>query len=115
MRRHGPVRPILWRSRLEKQARLLAQAPMFEAGQVLLPREAPWLATYLAELLAFPNGKHDDQVDSTSQALNWLSLQDRHRHATSAPQPAAAAGTEAGGGVGEDLARRTPMRRSSGS
>ena len=62
-----------WPARLEKVARLLAQAPMFEAGQVLLPREAPWLGTYLAELLAFPNGKHDDQVDSTSQALNWLS------------------------------------------
>ena len=74
MRRHGPVRPILWRVQLEKQARLLAQAPMLEAGQVLLPREAPWLATFLAELLAFPNVKHDDQVDSTSQALNWLSL-----------------------------------------
>ncbi len=41
MRRHGPVRPISWPARLEKQARLLAQAPMFEAGQVLLPREAP--------------------------------------------------------------------------
>jgi hypothetical protein len=40
---------------------------------VLLPREAPWLASYLAEMLAFPGGKHDDQVDSTSQALEWLS------------------------------------------
>jgi hypothetical protein len=39
----------------------------------LLPREAPWLAAYVAELLAFPNGAHDDQVDSTSQALSWLS------------------------------------------
>jgi predicted phage terminase large subunit-like protein len=73
MRRHGPVRPIRWPARLEKEARLLAQAPMFEAGQVLLPREAPWLATYVSELLAFPNAKHDDQVDSTSQGLNWLS------------------------------------------
>ena len=73
MRLHDPVRPILWAVRLEKEARLLAQAPKFEAGQVLLPREAPWLGVYLAELLAFPNGRHDDQVDSTSQALNWLS------------------------------------------
>jgi hypothetical protein len=24
-----------------------------------------------AELLAFPSGKHDDQVDSVSQFLNW--------------------------------------------
>ena len=74
MRRHGPVRPISWPARLEKQVRLLAQAPMFEVGQVPLPREAPWLATYVTEILVFPNGKHDDQVESTSQALNWLSL-----------------------------------------
>jgi predicted phage terminase large subunit-like protein len=73
MRLHSHVRPILWRPRLDKEARLLGQAPKFEAGQVLLPREAPWLATYISELLAFPNGAHDDQVDSTSQALGWLS------------------------------------------
>ena len=49
LRRHGPVRPISWPARLEKQARLLAQAHMFEAGQVPLPREAPWLATYVTD------------------------------------------------------------------
>jgi len=37
-----------------------------------LPENAPWLAIYLTELLGFPNAPHDDQVDSTSQALNWL-------------------------------------------
>jgi hypothetical protein len=37
-----------------------------------MPAQAPWLGDYLHELLAFPNGAHDDQVDSTSQALNWL-------------------------------------------
>lgn len=73
MRLHSHVRPILWRVRLDKEARLLGQAPKFEAGQVLLPRDAPWLAEYVSELLAFPNGAHDDQVDSTSQALGWLS------------------------------------------
>lgn len=78
MRLHSPVRPILWRPHFDKEARLLAQAPKFEAGQVLLPREAPWLATYMSELLAFPNGAHDDQVDSTSQALNWLSRRIAH-------------------------------------
>ena len=42
-----------------------------ENGFVCLPREAHWLAEYLHELTTFPNGKHDDQVDSTSQALGW--------------------------------------------
>jgi hypothetical protein len=27
---------------------------------------------FLNELLAFPNGRHDDQVDSISQLLNWV-------------------------------------------
>jgi hypothetical protein len=66
---------------------LLAQAPKFEAGQVLLPREASWLAVYLSELLAFPNGSHDDQVDSTSQALNWLSRQIAIGHPRTRPDP----------------------------
>jgi len=42
-----------------------------ENGFVYLPTEADWLAVYLHELTSFPSGKHDDQADSTSQALNW--------------------------------------------
>jgi hypothetical protein len=30
------------------------------------------LAARLSELATFPNGKYDDQADSTSQALDWL-------------------------------------------
>ena len=51
--------------------RMEAQTPRFEAGHVLLPKEAPWLATFLDELLAFPRGRHDAQVDSVSQFLKW--------------------------------------------
>lgn len=72
LRRSSELRPIMMRPRFDKQARLLAQSARFEAGQVFLPQEAPWLGDYIAELLAFPNGRHDDQVDSTSQALNYL-------------------------------------------
>ena len=31
-----------------------------------------WLGEFLTELLSFPNGRHDDQVDSVSQFLRWL-------------------------------------------
>jgi hypothetical protein len=48
-----------------------AQSARFEAGQVYLSEQAPWLATFLHELLAFPKGRYDDQVDSVSQFLNW--------------------------------------------
>ena len=52
---------------------MLAQSARFEAGQVYVPQDAPWLAGWMSELLAFPTGRHDDQVDSTSQALDYLS------------------------------------------
>jgi predicted phage terminase large subunit-like protein len=49
--------------------RMHAQTAMIENGFVHLPERAPWLAQYLHELTAFPNGKHDDQVGSTAQVL----------------------------------------------
>ena len=55
----------------DKVMRLHAQTATIENGFVFLPEEAPWLADYLAELMAFPAGRHDDQVDSTAQALAW--------------------------------------------
>jgi len=56
---------------MEKQMRLHSVTSTIENGFVYLPTEADWLACYLKELTAFPNSKHDDQADSTSQALDW--------------------------------------------
>jgi predicted phage terminase large subunit-like protein len=55
----------------DKLVRMEAQCARFESRQVHFPREAPWLGDLLHELLAFPNGRHDDQIDSISQFLNW--------------------------------------------
>jgi predicted phage terminase large subunit-like protein len=55
----------------EKLVRMEAQSARFEAGQVHFPREASWLDELLHELLAFQNARHDDQIDSISQFLNW--------------------------------------------
>ena len=55
----------------DKAMRMSAQSVRFEAQSVYLPRAAPWLDELVAELLAFPAGRHDDQVDSISQALEW--------------------------------------------
>ncbi len=63
----------------DKLVRMEAQTPKIEAGQVFLPKDAPWLGDFLDELLAFPKGRHDDQVDSVSQFLNWAS---RRQHST---------------------------------
>jgi predicted phage terminase large subunit-like protein len=54
-----------------KEFRFDKVAPMFEAGTVFLPERASWLADYEKELIGFPNSKHDDQVDMTSQYLDW--------------------------------------------
>jgi predicted phage terminase large subunit-like protein len=56
----------------DKLMRLHAQTAMFENGFVFLPSTAPWLADYVAELTSFPGSKYDDQVDSTTQALDYL-------------------------------------------
>ena len=52
--------------------RLHAQTAMIENGFVQIPETAPWLAEYLHEISVFPKGKHDDQVDSTAQFLDWF-------------------------------------------
>ena len=56
----------------DKSTRLAMVAPLFEAGRVLLPESSGWKSDYLDELFAFPSGEHDDQVDSTTQALTYL-------------------------------------------
>ncbi len=85
LRRSGELRCILRPPRFDKEARFLAQSVRFETGQVHVPIEAPWLADWLSELLAFPNGRHDDQVDSTSQALHYLTDRTAHtKHAETA-------------------------------
>ena len=45
---------------------------MIEAGKVVLPEQAPWLADFENEILRFPNASHDDQVDALTQYLDWL-------------------------------------------
>ena len=56
----------------DKVQRMSVQCAKIEAGFVRCPKSASWLDTYLQEMAEFPNGKYDDQVDSTSQILNAL-------------------------------------------
>ena len=69
----GMPRPLGRKPEGSKPERMVAQSAKIEAGHVYLPRAARWLDTLMLELLAFPNGRHDDQVDSVSQILNWAS------------------------------------------
>ena len=56
----------------DKITRMSAQSAKIEGGQVYLLKQAPWLGDLQTELLQFPHGRHDDQVDSISQFLNWI-------------------------------------------
>jgi predicted phage terminase large subunit-like protein len=56
----------------DKATRLEAASIYFERGQVFLPERAPWLEQFEDELFSFPDGLFNDQVDSTSQFLNWI-------------------------------------------
>jgi predicted phage terminase large subunit-like protein len=56
----------------DKITRMSAQSAKIEAGQVYLLNQASWLGDLQAELLQFPHGRNDDQVDSISQFLNWI-------------------------------------------
>ena len=55
-----------------KMARVNAVSAAIESGHVFLPRNAPWLGEFLDQWSAFPAGKHDDMVDSSTQALSHL-------------------------------------------
>jgi len=48
----------------DKETRMSRQQGRFEAGRILLPTEALWLADFENELLAFPGGRYNDQVDA---------------------------------------------------
>lgn len=54
----------------DKETRMSVASAKIEARQVHFPERASWLAELEAELFSFPGSRHDDQVDSISQALN---------------------------------------------
>lgn len=68
----GLPRPIARTPKEDKATRMAAQTVRIEQGYVHIPIEASWLAAFRSEMLQFPNGKHDDQVDSVSQFLQWV-------------------------------------------
>lgn len=73
-----------------KLDRLVAVSALFESGLVHLPEHAPWLVDYEAELFGYPLTTHDDQIDSTSQALQWMSRHaGRYQHHASGQTRAA--------------------------
>ena len=65
-----PIKPTL-----DKSSRVISQTDRFEGGSVLLPERAEWLDGFIGELLSFPGGRHDDQVDALVQGMAWMRAQ----------------------------------------
>jgi len=66
--------------RADKLARLHLASPFFKQGQVWMPESdkrpgqlRSWCEDMVAQLCAFPNVKHDDLMDTATQALRVLS------------------------------------------
>jgi len=59
-------------STTNKITRFAAISAMIEAGKLSLPHHASWLSAFESEILEFPHGKHDDQVDAMTQYLDYL-------------------------------------------
>ena len=81
MRRSGlPV--IELKPDADKYTRAIPAAARYEAGAVYHLEGAHWLNELEAELLAFPNGAHDDQTDVISYAVymqSWGYLKEKKR------------------------------------
>ncbi len=56
----------------DKLTRFHLIVPTIESGKVFLPHQAVWLSDFEYEILMFPETRHDDQVDSTVQYLQWV-------------------------------------------
>ncbi len=74
---HLPILPI--KPTTDKVNRLSSALGLLESGRVRLPEQAPWLPDFMLEVLTFPSARHDDQVDSLTQLLNWLRTSDHLR------------------------------------
>ena len=76
MLKQNPIRgiptPIARKPDADKETRMSACCPQIERGDLILPEDADWLAEFEREILAFPNGKRDDQADALSQLLAWV-------------------------------------------
>jgi predicted phage terminase large subunit-like protein len=79
---HRSINVIGRRPKDDKETRMARQQGRFEAGRILLPNEASWLADFESELLAFPNGHYDDQVDSLLLFLDWFSENETYLNPT---------------------------------
>jgi predicted phage terminase large subunit-like protein len=55
-----------------KTARLVAHIGTIQKGRIQLPALATWVEDYITEFVEFPGGGNDDQIDATTQYLDYM-------------------------------------------
>lgn len=55
-----------------KVARLRSHITVIRDGKIALPESAEWRQDYVAEFVDFPKSKFSDQVDATTQFLEFI-------------------------------------------
>lgn len=61
-----------WNVKGKKEDRAQVMSGSHKKGKLIIPDNAPWAETLIAEFERFPYGTHDDQVDACALAFNQL-------------------------------------------
>lgn len=56
----------------DKQFRLQATTPYFQAGRIWVPQGKDWVEELISEVISFPKAPNDDYTDTVSQAILWM-------------------------------------------
>jgi predicted phage terminase large subunit-like protein len=75
LRRESGMAVVPYKVVNDKVSRVNGITPLIQGGRVHLPEKAKWLDDFVEECTAFPAGRHDDQVDALSMAVDILSRQ----------------------------------------
>lgn len=63
----------------DKQVRAAAATPTVESGNCFLPEGVSWVEDFIREHESFPDGDHDDQVDTTSQMVEYFNKSQKYQ------------------------------------
>jgi predicted phage terminase large subunit-like protein len=55
---------------------MFAAAPEWQAGRLVVDRNAAWTNPFIDQITTFPTGRHDDHSDMVTQAAAWLLRRD---------------------------------------
>lgn len=94
------------RADTDKVTRAIPAAGRVHSGRVWFPAEAEWITEWTDELAIFPQGSHDDQVDTLSYAVRiqvheWTMIQDQSRPGLDVWEQSMHAATAASTGEGD--------------